>query len=77
MTAIIYRCIRHSQIKEFIYESEQAREDHIVFMKGQGWTPSEAKKLLKPGVNVATATEQDCDWYAQFSKDQDYSVTYL
>lgn len=57
------------EVKEFIYDTKEERENHIAQMVRDGWEQSGQTRRLKPGVSLMLAKPNDYEWFAQFRRE--------
>lgn len=60
--------VGHQEVVMFVYESEEQREGHIKQMKKQGWSVGSEVARLKRKAHLMTASENDYEPYAKFTK---------
>jgi len=60
--------IMNQEILEFVYETKEERDDHVEDMLIAGWETSGKVKRMKDGVGIMDATQDDCEWFADFWK---------
>lgn len=62
------------QRKEFIYETEKQRDEHVESMEEQGWKDmsGSSKRRVKDGANRLTAKEEEYEWFACFQINDKY-----
>jgi hypothetical protein len=65
---IIVKQVNGFEVKEFTYESRVKRDYHVAEMEQEGWTESGKVRRLKPNASLFNATENDYEWFAQFSR---------
>lgn len=58
--------VSHQENVEYVYEDEEIRTEHIKFMTMHDWSVGSRQMRLKDGVHIASATDEDYEWYAEF-----------
>lgn len=59
--------VKHQEILEFTYASEEERKAHVELMLSEGWQVSGQVQRLKEGVSVWNSNnDEDYEWFAIF-----------